>query len=311
MLTGKPAFTGETLTDLISGIIRIEPDWSALPANTPPGLQSVVRRCLDKDRRRRFHAIGDVRIALEEGQNVPAAVPVARLKARERISWAIAAIVLAAIGVLLGARYFSPRPAELLASRFLMEFPPDAPLGGAAADPFPSVSPDGRYVAFRSASGVVVAGANLWLRPVGSLNAQPIAGTEGIISFPFWSADSRWMAHASSESGRNEIYVQPFPPSGGKWQVSVDGGEYVYWRGDGRELIFGTVDGKIMSADVKLGATFEAGVPRQLFQLPGRQAGERFAITADAQRFLVPLIPQGIDRPALTTVLNWTADIRK
>ncbi len=66
-----------------------------------------------------------------------------------------------------------------------------------------------------------------------------------------------------------------------------------------------------MATDVKLGTTFEAGVPRQLFQLPGRLAGERFAISADAQRFLVPLVPQTLDRPMLTTVLNWTADIKK
>jgi len=105
--------------------------------------------------------------------------------------------------------------------------------------------------------------------------------------------------------------VQPFPPSGGKWQVSVDGGEFVYWRRDGKEIIFGTIDGTIMAVDVKLGATFEAGVPRQLFKIPGALAGVRFAITADAQRFLVPLIPQAADRPTLTAVLNWTAEIKK
>ena len=69
----------------------------------------------------------------------------------------------------------------------------------------------------------------------------------------------------STETGREEIYVQSFPPSGGKWQVSVNGGNYAYWRRDGREIIFDAPDRKIMAVDVKLGATFEAGIPRPLF----------------------------------------------
>src|SRR5262245_28069636 len=101
ILTGKPAFNGETITDLISGIIRIEPDWNALPAKISPAVRSILRRCLDKDRRRRFHAIGDARIALEEAQTLPADMPVARLNVRERMTWIIAAIGLAAIGMSL------------------------------------------------------------------------------------------------------------------------------------------------------------------------------------------------------------------
>ena len=124
-----------------------------------------------------------------------------------------------------------------------------------------------------------------------------------------FSPDGKWFAYTSNESGRNEIFVQTFPPSGGKWQVSIDGGEYVYWRRDGRELIFGTSDRKIFAVDVKLGSTFEAGVPRKLFDLPGTMAGVRFAPSADAQRFLVPLLSETV-RPSLTVVSNWTADIK-
>ena len=125
-----------------------------------------------------------------------------------------------------------------------------------------------------------------------------------------FSPDGRWFAYASSESGRNEIYVQTFPPTGGKSQLSVNGGEYVYWRRDGKELIFGTADRKIMAVDVKLGTSFEPGVPRQLFEIPQTMAGVRFAISSDAQRFLIPLFSE-TNRPTLTTVLNWTADIKK
>src|SRR5262249_33541408 len=112
------------------------------------------------------------------------------------------------------------------------------------------------------------------------------------------------------ESGKNDIYVQTFPPSGGKWLITGNGGEFVYWRRDGKEIIFGTADKKIMAVDVKLGTSFELGVPRKLFELPQTMAGVRFAISPDAQRFLVPLLSD-TGRPILTIVLNWNSEIRK
>ena len=66
-----------------------------------------------------------------------------------------------------------------------------------------------------------------------------------------------------------------------------------------------------MAVDVKLGAIFEAGVPRELFQFSGTRVANRIVMTADAQRFLLPLAAQSGDRPAITAVLNWTADIKK
>src|SRR5262249_31292248 len=227
MLTGKPAFTGETITDLISGIIGIEPDWNALPAKTSPAVRSMVRRCLDKDRRRRFHAIGDARIALEEAQALPPAVPLARLKTRERISWIIATIGLAAVGLLLRAAYFVPLPAERLVSRFAIEFPPEAPLGPGGADPFPSVSPDGQYVAFRSAGSASTATWRLWLRPVGSLNAQLVAGTEGINGYSFWSPDSRFIGFFAGGK------LKKVAVAGGPPQILCDGsGPSATWNQD-------------------------------------------------------------------------------
>src|SRR5436309_654951 len=98
MLTGKQTFTGETMTDLIGGIVRIEPDWNVLPAGTPPAARSLVKRCLDKDRRRRFNAVGDVRFDLEEALTAPAAMPAAApRKSWERIAWSFAAVVVIAV----------------------------------------------------------------------------------------------------------------------------------------------------------------------------------------------------------------------
>jgi hypothetical protein len=105
--------------------------------------------------------------------------------------------------------------------------------------------------------------------------------------------------------------VQAFPPSGGKWQVSVDGGSYGYWRRDGKEILFDAPDRKLMAVDVKLGNTFEAGIPHALFEIPGLIVGARIGVSADAQKFLVPMAPQTGERPALRMVLNWPAEIKK
>jgi Tol biopolymer transport system component len=127
-----------------------------------------------------------------------------------------------------------------------------------------------------------------------------------------FSPDGRWLLYTSNETGRPEIYVQAFPPSGGKWQVSVNGGNFGYWRRDGREIVFDTPDRKIMAVDVKLGTTFEAGIPHELFELPAAISGLRLGMTADAQRFLVPLPAQRSgETAALRAVLNWPAEIKK
>src|SRR5207244_5419137 len=129
---------------------------------------------------------------------VPATVVTPARKSRERIARAIAAVALIAAGALLAAPYFVLEPAPPAASRFLIEFPPEASLlSGTAAAPFPAVSPDGRYIVFTALSGGVL---RLWIRPIGLLAAQPIAGTDGITppnSNPFWSADSRFIVFFS------------------------------------------------------------------------------------------------------------------
>ena len=220
MLTGRQPFRVETVTDLSAEIVRIEPDWNALPAGTPAAVRSVVKLCLEKDRRQRFHAIGDVRIRLEEEQKTPIATTAPVPKSRERLPWATAAIfALFAIGVLIAAIYFYPRPAPLHASRFLIEIPPDANIGAATVAPYPTVSPDGRYVAFIADSG---GGFRLWLRPVDSLNAQQLPGTEvqigggNSISYYFWSPDSRFIGFFANGK------LKKIAPAGGPPQSLCD-----------------------------------------------------------------------------------------
>jgi dipeptidyl aminopeptidase/acylaminoacyl peptidase len=136
-----------------------------------------------------------------------------------------------------------------------------------------------------------------------------------------FSPDMRWIAYASTESGRSEVYVRPFvsggtgPPSlgQGKWQVSKDGGSEPRWRADGKEIIFqAPPNGRSkMAVEVKTnGAAFEAGVPQKLFQ--AQQIDNGWDATSDGKRLILamPEVQQTTQVP-ITVVLNWQAQLRK
>jgi eukaryotic-like serine/threonine-protein kinase len=195
MLTGRQPFTGDTITDLIGGIVRADPDWNALPTATPANVRAILKYCLQKDRRRRFRAIGDVGIELEESQSTPVQAVSPASKSRKRVVVGVASVLLLITIAAVVGRYSVSLPVQPLASRFEFEFPPEAALGTANASPFPTVSPDGRYVTFVAVSAGGT--GSLWIRPVGALTAQPIAGTQfpaTNTSHPFWSPDSRFIA---------------------------------------------------------------------------------------------------------------------
>ena len=132
--------------------------------------------------------------------------------------------------------------------------------------------------------------------------------SEGSASF---SPDGRWIAYQSNDQGLNEVYVQTFPASGSKWQVSTDAGFFPIWRSDGKELFYFKL-GALMAVEIKPSSSFEAGVPKMLFDFAGRNRGNPiFAATADGQRFL--LVSQVDDTANLqyTVVVNWMADLKK
>jgi WD40-like Beta Propeller Repeat len=127
-----------------------------------------------------------------------------------------------------------------------------------------------------------------------------------------FSADGRWIAYTSSESGRAEVYVQRFPRSDGRWQISQDGGSNPLWRRDGGELFFLSLDNRVMSAVVRNHSTdFDAAVPTSLFQtsrLSRRSAllgGDRYyAVTPGGDRFLVNQSTSDLRASAITIVVD-------
>ena len=131
---------------------------------------------------------------------------------------------------------------------------------------------------------------------------------------PRFSPDGRWISYTSMESGRREVYIQPFPGPGGKWQVSSQGGQDAQWRADGKELFFLSPSGAMMAVDVTLGATIDLGTPRTLFpavSFDNVPTGHNYAVSNDGQRFLVRKPMQASELPATTVFVNWTAGFQK
>ena len=129
-----------------------------------------------------------------------------------------------------------------------------------------------------------------------------------------FSPDGRWVAYASADQGRFEVYVQTFPASGGQWQISTSGGIQPWWRSDGKELYYLSADGKLMAVEVKPGGSFEAGAPRALFDLaPVRAIGgtSSYAVTATGDRFLFVTAREEAASLQFTVVTNWTAEAKK
>jgi Tol biopolymer transport system component len=155
----------------------------------------------------------------------------------------------------------------------------------------------------------------IWTVRLDSLQApRPILQSSFSERWGRLSPDGRWLAYASDESGREEVYVVSYPGPGGKVLVSTAGGSFPQWRADGRELFFQGADQSIMAVDVRAGATFSAGVPKLLFKTAltqGWYPGYRWAVSRDGQRFLVNTPAGGVPAGRFMVVTNWTRELRR
>ena len=131
-----------------------------------------------------------------------------------------------------------------------------------------------------------------------------------------FSPDGHWVAYRSDESGKSEVYVQPFPASaggGGKWRVSNGGGEQPRWRRDGRELFYVANDRTVMAVDVATGPSFKAGVPKPLFSAffrGGNGYAYRWDVNPGGTKFLIiGAASESVGSP-ITVVLNWPAALK-
>ena len=173
-------------------------------------------------------------------------------------------------------------------------------------------SPDGKTILFSVADPAT--GIDLWgLRLEGDRKPFPVVKTSFEERDPQFSPDGKWIAFASNESGRPEVYVQAFPAAEGKTQVSSSGGTQARWRRDGRELFYVASDGMLMA--VPIGATrpgqpIEAGAPAPLFRARVSSAGggllrQQYTVSADGKQFLINAISEEAARAPITIIANW------
>ena len=176
-----------------------------------------------------------------------------------------------------------------------------------------SWSPDGQLLAFIEYTPTT--GYDIWLLRMGDHKAQPFLRTPFNESVPRFSPDGRWLAYISDESGRYEIYVQPYPGPGGKWQISTEGGTEPAWNPNGRELFYRSGD-KMMAVDITTQPGFAAGKPRMLFEgryRPTPVTSPNYDVSSDGQRFLM-LKPSEQAQAAPTqinVVLNWFEELKR
>jgi serine/threonine protein kinase len=226
MLTGKRLFKGEDVSETLAAVIKGEPQLDEIPARVRP----LLRRCLEKDPKKRLRDIGDARITIEEvlsGASQESDAPVAA--SRSRWPWAAAAAMLV-LAIVAGAAWFlKPKPEQPLLQMEIT--PPEGAKFVPGPMPF-ALSPDGRRIAFLATGKD--GEQKLWLRSIDSSSVNALAGTENA-NAPFWSPDSRWVGF-STNGGLGKVDVV----GGGQPQgiCDIEGISTGTWNSDG-VIVFG------------------------------------------------------------------------
>jgi Tol biopolymer transport system component len=157
---------------------------------------------------------------------------------------------------------------------------------------------------------------DIWVLRLSDRKAQPFLQTAFNEGAPSFSPDGRWLAYLSNESGRPEIYVQPYPGPGGKWQISTDGGTEPMWNRNGRELFYRSGN-KMMAVQVTTQPGFSVGKPTMLFEKEYAKSefpatGVAYDVSADGQRFLmVKETDQNAAAAQINVVLNWFEELKR
>jgi serine/threonine protein kinase len=275
MLTGSPAFHGGDVAGILARVLEREPDWTRLPEVTP-AVQRLLRLCLEKDRKNRRQAAGDVRIDIDHARRSKPAESSAAPSARHAsFVWltvaAVAAVAVAAFAF-PSLRFTQPSQSEM---RVEVRSP-------STLAPFQfALSPDGRYIVFvASGDGP----PRLWLRALDNTDARPLTGTDGAED-PFWSPDSRSIGFFAArtlyrigiaDSTRQEIARAPGGGGGGTW--SPDG-----------TILFG----EGLSFPMRRVAA-SGGDPVTVTTLQSGQSGHRFPqFLPDGRRFLFHVAGRG------------------
>ncbi|HVS81530.1 MAG TPA: protein kinase [Pyrinomonadaceae bacterium] len=175
-------------------------------------------------------------------------------------------------------------------------------------------SKDGRFILYTNLSAKTK--TDLWVLPMtGEQKPVPFLQSPFNEDHARFSPDGRFIAYSSDESGKFEVYVQTFPVSGGKWQVSTNGGAQPRWRRDGKEIFYLAPDRKLMAVDVKADATtLDVSTPRVLFQtrvVSYPVPRNSYDASADGRRFVIITPLEEATATPITVIINWTADLKR
>jgi len=308
MLTGRPLFGGDSVSDTLAGVLKDEIDLSKLPAATPAPIRSLLRRCLERNPKNRLHDIADARIVLDEQLSgriaesaPPAANAVRPVSASRRTALAAGAALLVALGAAGGWLARRPAPAAAVpTTRLSIRLPPEVPykvrsIPGRAI----AISRDGAHVAYVAEFG---GRSQLVVRALGEVLPRAIATAE-MARQPFFSPDGRWIAYfgggslqkVSLEGGRPVTLVSEL--SNAAW---VRGS----WSDDGR-IVFDTWNAGLRVVSGDGGEVRVLTQPEEEWHLgPEMIAGTATVLffTQSAASFRVEAI--GLDGSGRRTVLD-------
>jgi serine/threonine protein kinase len=200
MLTGKPVFPGEEVGEILASVIKGDAILSRLPENLHPRVHEVLSRCLQKDLKKRYQHVGDVRYEIEQAIAGPSGLLVqpitgaeSRTKLRAIFPWAMGTLALGAI--IAGVAVWKLNPPEPRQVTRFVHYLPDGQQFAIQAYPFLGISPDGRQIAYCATTG-------LFLRSMGEFDARRISAANESTSNPFFSPDGQWIGYCSNTDNK-------------------------------------------------------------------------------------------------------------
>ena len=270
MLTGRGTFDGGTVSDVLAGVLRADPDWKGLPPHLHPRIQFLLERCLEKEAKDRYGDISDARVDIQKVLADPDGVivqPVAdesQTPPQSKLALLLGAFLLGALLTFIATVNFGPEVPDNAVRRYEIQPPVDALLGGRAAGNYLALSPDGNTLVYM-ASEKTGSGGQAYIHRLDSFESVVLEGTEGL-AHPFFSPDGRWIG---------------FFADGQLKRTSVDGGPTLKiadldspsrgatWLPDDT-IVFGQVVGGLMRVAAS------EGDPEPLTTLTGDETAHRW-----------------------------------